>query len=55
MSDAAIPILILYSLILLLTTLWQDVEWEHARESYGELFFFDKLCALIEISVSNHW
>jgi hypothetical protein len=40
MSDAAIPILILYSLILLLMTLWQDIEWERARMSYGELSFF---------------
>jgi hypothetical protein len=37
MSGAAVPVLVLYSIILLLLTLWQDIEWERARESYSEL------------------
>jgi hypothetical protein len=35
-SDAAVGFLVLYTLFLLFLTLWKDVEWERARESYSE-------------------
>jgi len=41
----------LYSVILLLMTLWEDVEWERSRESYSELSSSVKLGILIKIIV----
>jgi len=34
-SNAAVGLLVLYMMVLLFLTLWKDVEWEHARESYS--------------------
>lgn len=48
MSDAVIPVLILYLVILLLMTLWEDIKWERSRESYSELSFSIKIGVLIK-------
>ena len=45
-SKAAFPSITTYVLLLLFLTLWQDVEWERTRQSYGECyltFYIDQM------------